>query len=168
MLHACVSCLRTLPPDVDIQIFTELPQRLEHHCPGASTVVPDHCRSRAHHFFRCRVDWRRAIWKTAMPLLTRSKRGSAGANLSSAPRLLEAVRRADFVVSSGGGFVKDDVLWWMELAGVQSVLAMAQRLGKPTAMLVNCATAGRSFVTVPGPATACHYRHCGVGSRPCC
>jgi polysaccharide pyruvyl transferase WcaK-like protein len=40
MLHACVSCLRTLSPDADIQLFTEPPQRLEHHCPGASAVVP--------------------------------------------------------------------------------------------------------------------------------
>jgi polysaccharide pyruvyl transferase WcaK-like protein len=43
-----------------------------------------------------------------------------------------ALERADVVVASGGGFLAD--AWWWHGAGVLSVLATAQWLGKPTAM----------------------------------
>jgi colanic acid/amylovoran biosynthesis protein len=66
-----------------------------------------------------------------MPLLSRDRPGSVDTG-SAQPGLLGAVRQADLVVSSGGGFVNDT--FWPYGAGVLSVLAMAQRLGKPTAM----------------------------------
>ena len=45
---------------------------------------------------------------------------------------IQAVRAADLVVASGGGYVTDT--WWWHAAGVLSLLRLAQRLGKPTAM----------------------------------
>src|ERR1700744_241307 len=51
---------------------------------------------------------------------------------SDSARILGAVRQADLVVSSGGGFIND--VFWVHAAGVLGVLAAAQRLGKPTAM----------------------------------
>ncbi len=45
---------------------------------------------------------------------------------------VQAVRAADLVVASGGGYVTDT--WWWHASGVLSLLSLAQRLGKPTAM----------------------------------
>jgi colanic acid/amylovoran biosynthesis protein len=46
--------------------------------------------------------------------------------------VIRAVHAADLVVASGGGYVTDT--WWWHAAGVLSLLSLAQRLGKPTAM----------------------------------
>ena len=45
---------------------------------------------------------------------------------------VQAVLAADLVVASGGGYLTDT--WWWHAAGVLSLLSLAQRLGKPTAM----------------------------------
>ena len=45
---------------------------------------------------------------------------------------IQAVQASDLVVASGGGYVTDT--WWWHAVGVLSLLALAQRLGKPTAM----------------------------------
>lgn len=134
MFQACVRRLEDLWPKADIQAFTESPERLEEYCPGVTAVAPTIVGRRAASVapmsFQLAAEH---MWKITMPLLARSKRRSASADLSSEPcRVLEAVRRADVVVSSGGGFI-NDVFWWHG-ASVLSVLAMAQRLGKPTAM----------------------------------
>ena len=134
MLQACVRRLQNLWPNADIQVFTDSPERLEQHCAGVTAVAPTFvgrgAASVAPMSFQLAAE---QIWKMAMPLLTRSKRRSGSADLSSDPcRVLEAVRQADLVVSSGGGFISD-VCWWHGV-GVLSVLAMAQRLGTPTAM----------------------------------
>jgi colanic acid/amylovoran biosynthesis protein len=134
MLQACVRRLETLWPDADIQVFTESPERLGRHCPEVSAVAPTIMGSRGLSVLPMSSQLAgEHIWKAVTPLLARPDRGFAGAGASSRrPRLLDAVRQADVVVSSGGGFV-NDIFWW-HAAGVLSVLAMAQRLGKPTAM----------------------------------
>lgn len=134
MLQACVRRLEDLWPDADIHVFTDSPERLEEYCPGVTAVAPTivgrKFASVAPMSFQLAAE---QVWKIAMPLLPRSNRRPATAHLSSSSyRVLEAVRQADAVVSSGGGFI-NDVFWWHG-AGVLSVLVMAQRLGKPTAM----------------------------------
>jgi polysaccharide pyruvyl transferase WcaK-like protein len=133
MLQACVRRLRTLWPNADIQVFAQSPTRLRRFCPGTSEIAPTilgrRCSSILPKSSQLAAE---QMWKTAIPLLARPNRSSSIGGNSARPRLLEAVRRADLVVSSGGGFV-NDVFWWHG-AGVLSVLAMAQRLGKPTAM----------------------------------
>jgi colanic acid/amylovoran biosynthesis protein len=134
MLQACVRRLQTLWPNADIQVFTHSPERLEQYCaevsPVAPTIVGRGAASVAPMSFQRTAE---QMWKMVMPLLARPKRRSVASGLGSGQwRVLEAVRQADLVVSSGGGFV-NDVFWWHGV-GVLSVLAMAQRLGKPTAM----------------------------------
>jgi colanic acid/amylovoran biosynthesis protein len=73
--------------------------------------------------------------KAALPLVTwggRSKNGGSPASWPGQVDLVRAVREADLVVASGGGYVND--VWWWHGAGVLGVLAMAQKMGKPTAM----------------------------------
>lgn len=130
MLQACVRRLQTRWPDAAIEVITESPDRLAHYCPG-TTAVATTFAGRGQ-LSKVPIRAQRAggqLWKMAAPLLCGSgRRHSPDAE----PRLLPAIRRADVVVSSGGGFV-NDVFWWHG-AGVLSVLAMAQHLGKPTAM----------------------------------
>lgn len=148
MLSACVRRLRTLWPAAQIRVLTESPDRLHQHCPDVTTVVP----TLAGRFGLSRIPLSRQlaaeqVWKSVMPLMTRSVSPAGSADLPMiapdtprgsqhrdvAPmRILAAVRWADAVVSSGGGFISDE-FWWHG-AGVLSVLAMGQRLGKPTAM----------------------------------
>ncbi|WP_158087127.1 polysaccharide pyruvyl transferase family protein [Mycobacterium aquaticum] len=132
MLQACIHRLRTLWPDAVIHVFTESPDQLQRYCPEvsavASTIVGRRSASVLPKSGQLAAE---QMWKTAMPLLARSN-GPAVSGGAAPLRVLDAVRRADLVVSSGGGFISD-VFWWHG-AGVLSVLAMAQRLGKPTAM----------------------------------
>lgn len=134
MLQACVRRLQNLWPNANIRVFTESTERLEQYCTGVTAVAPTILgRSAAAIAPMPFQQGAEQMWKIAMPLLARSKRRTASADLDrKSPRVLEAVRQADLVVSSGGGFI-NDVFWWHG-AGVLSVLAMAQRLGKPTAM----------------------------------
>src|SRR2546421_1692869 len=70
-------------------------------------------------------------WKMAAPYFT--CRFRSGRVRPERPRTaIQAVRAADLVVASGGGYVTDT--WWWHGAGVLSLLRLAQRLGKPTAM----------------------------------
>jgi polysaccharide pyruvyl transferase WcaK-like protein len=109
MLQACVRRLQNLWPNADIQVFTFAPERLERYCAGVTAVG---AASIAPTWFQAATG---DMWKVAM-----------------LPRVRKAVRQADLVVSSGGGFIND--IFWTHGVGVLSVLAMAQRLGKPTAM----------------------------------
>jgi polysaccharide pyruvyl transferase WcaK-like protein len=134
MLQACVRRLKDKWPDADIQVITESPERLEQYCPGATAVAQTVVGRRGASALSMSAQLAlEQMWKTAIPLLVRSRSRLADDDVCSAqPRLPEAIRTADIVVSSGGGFV-NDVFWWHG-AGVLSVLALAQRLGKPTAM----------------------------------
>jgi polysaccharide pyruvyl transferase WcaK-like protein len=133
MLQACVRRLKALWPDAVIHVFTESPDQLQRYCPEVNAVAPTIVgRRRASVLPKSGQLAAEQMWKTAIPLLARSN-VAGGADSGVLPlRVLDAVRRADLVVSSGGGFISD-VFWWHG-AGVLSVLAMAQRLGKPTAM----------------------------------
>jgi polysaccharide pyruvyl transferase WcaK-like protein len=134
MLQACIRRLWDLWPGAEIQVFTESPERLAQYCPGTSpvaltvmgrrgtSVVPVSAQRSAEQML-----------KIAMPLLDRSKPGSIRRGpIPQRCGVLDTVRHADLVISSGGGFVND--VFWMHGSHVLSVLAMAQRLGKPTAM----------------------------------
>jgi colanic acid/amylovoran biosynthesis protein len=130
MLQACVRRLQTRWPDAAIEVITESPDRLARYCPGTTAVTATFAGRRQ--LSKVPLRAQRAgeqLWKMAAPLLCGS---GVRHGPDAQPRLLPAIRRADVVVASGGGFI-NDVFWWHG-AGVLSVLAMAQRLGKPTAM----------------------------------
>ena len=99
--------------------------------PGHHRRRPDLCRSsRVSGWCRERPGWlssrrgksRARIWRasTARPRPGRPRTA------------VQAVRAADLVVASGGGYLTDT--WWWHASGVLSLLSLAQRLGKPTAM----------------------------------
>jgi polysaccharide pyruvyl transferase WcaK-like protein len=131
MLQASVGHLGALWPHASIAVICHDAERLARYCPGTTPVpaalgrpesvprLPERLRlgiGQVHKMVRpyTSVDRRR----------TRHERP---------PRsLTAAVRWADVVVASGGGYVNDT--WWWHGFGVLSVLDLAQRLGKPTAM----------------------------------
>ena len=136
MLQGCVRRLQSLWPDAEISIFTESADRLRVICPDAEPVVP----SIAGHWW---ASWlplsaqllAEQIWKIGMAALGGHGPRRRRLAPSAAGRRVfqqEAIRRADIVMSSGGGFVND--VFWYHAVGVLSVLGMAQRCGKPTAM----------------------------------
>jgi colanic acid/amylovoran biosynthesis protein len=117
-------------PAAEIMVIATTPERLAAYCPGTIAIGRTFAD---HHGFRLVPRKARLaleqIWKMAGPYLachgSRAPRG--------APRTaVQAVRAADLVVASGGGYL-NDTFWW-HASGVLSLLALAQRLGKPTAM----------------------------------
>jgi polysaccharide pyruvyl transferase WcaK-like protein len=132
MLQACVTRLRQLWPDAEIMVVCHAPERLASYCPG-TIAIGRTCADLP--LFR-KLPRRPRLaseqaWKMAAPYF--SGRLRSGRLRPGRPRTaIQAVRAADLVVASGGGYVTDT--WWWHAAGVLSLLALAQRLGKPTAM----------------------------------
>jgi polysaccharide pyruvyl transferase WcaK-like protein len=132
MLQSCVIRLRQLWPGAEIMVIAHAPERLASYCPDTAAI------GRAYAdlpFVRLlprspRLASEQA-WKMTAPYL--SGRLGSGRVRPGRPRTaIQAVHAADIVVASGGGYVTDT--WWWHAAGVLSLLALAQRLGKPTAM----------------------------------
>jgi polysaccharide pyruvyl transferase WcaK-like protein len=132
MLQSCVHRLRQLWPDAEIRVICHAPQRLASYCPGTTAIGRTFADLP---FFRIlprrpRLAAEQA-WKIAAPYFCgrfRPRRVGPGPPHTA----IQAVRAADLVVASGGGYVTDT--WWWHGAGVLSLLSLAQRLGKPTAM----------------------------------
>jgi len=155
MLRSCVIRLRQLWPGAEIMVISHAPERLARYCPGAIAIGQTYADLP---FVRRLPRGPRLIfeqaWKSTAPYLSRrldlgrmlpgssGRPGRAGRmqpGSSGRPRragrprtAIQAVRAADLVVASGGGYVTDT--WWWHAAGVLSLLSLAQRLGKPTAM----------------------------------
>ncbi len=141
MLQSCVTRLRTQWPGAEIMVIAAEPGRLAAYCPGTIAIG----RTFADRpLFRLVPRKARLIleqiWKITVPYVAgRSVRalGDTSRDAVQAPRgtprtAVQAVRAADLVVASGGGYLTDT--WWWHAAGVLSLLSLAQRLGKPTAM----------------------------------
>jgi colanic acid/amylovoran biosynthesis protein len=132
MLQACVIRLWRLWPGAEILVISHAPERLASYCPGTIAIGPTYADLP---FFRRlprvpRLASEQA-WKMAAPYF--SGRLRFGRVRPGRPRTaIQAVRAADLVVASGGGYVTDT--WWWHAVGVLSLLSLAQRLGKPTAM----------------------------------
>jgi polysaccharide pyruvyl transferase WcaK-like protein/GT2 family glycosyltransferase len=132
MLQSCVIRLRRMWPDADIMVICHAPERLASYCPGTTAIgqtlaglpllrmLPRRPRLAAEQ-----------VWKMAAPYVACRFR-TRPVRLARPRTAIQAVRVADLVVASGGGYVTDT--WWWHGAGVLSLLRLAQRLGKPTAM----------------------------------
>ncbi|MEP7193822.1 MAG: polysaccharide pyruvyl transferase family protein [Actinomycetota bacterium] len=131
MLQSCVQHLGALWPGADIAVICHDGQRLEQYCPGTTQVpaalggpgsvpgLPE----------KVRLGFGQ-VHKMVRPYTSLSRGRSRH---QQAPRSLTgAIRWADVVVASGGGYLNDT--WWWHGFGVLSVLDLAQRLGRPTAM----------------------------------
>jgi colanic acid/amylovoran biosynthesis protein len=132
MLQSCVARLRRLWADAEVMVICHAPERLASYCPGTMAIgqalagLP---------FFRAlprrpRLAAEQA-WKMAGPYFSR-RSGRRRARPDRPRTAIQAVRAADLVVASGGGYLADT--WWWHGAGVLSLLSLAQRLSKPTAM----------------------------------
>ena len=130
MLQSCVTRLRAQWPAAEIMVIATAPERLAAYCPGTIAVGRTFADRPAFRLVprKARLALEQA-WKIAGPYLARRP----GRPLPGRPRTaVQAVRAADLVVASGGGYVTDT--WWWHASGVLSLLSLAQRLGKPTAM----------------------------------
>ena len=130
MLQSCVTRLRMQWPAAEIMVIAAAPGRLADYCPGTIPIGRTFADLPA---FRLVPRKARLVleqlWKMAGPYLARRP----GRSRPGRPRTaVQAVRAADLVVASGGGYLTDT--WWWHASGVLSLLSLAQRLGKPTAM----------------------------------
>jgi polysaccharide pyruvyl transferase WcaK-like protein len=130
MLQSCVLRLRAQWPAAEIMVIAAAPERLAAYCPGAIAIGRTFADLRGSRLVprKARLALEQG-WKIAGPYLARQH----GRPLPGRPRTaVQAVRAADLVVASGGGYITDT--WWWHASGVLSLLSLAQRLGKPTAM----------------------------------
>ena len=129
MLQSCVTRLKRHWPEAQIMVIAHDPGRLAAYCPGTMAIGRAFADRPLARLLppRPRLAAEQA-WKMAGPYAARQPGGPAGQ-----PRTaVQAVRAADLVVASGGGYLTD-TFWW-HAAGVLSLLSLAQRQGKPTAM----------------------------------
>jgi polysaccharide pyruvyl transferase WcaK-like protein len=138
MLQMAVRRLRERFPAAEILVFTYFPERLERLSPEAIPVVP-----RIHGLARRRrlpkkVEYGLSqLWKIGAPLLP--SLAPLGGWLEErlpgrdARDFLPALAEADLVVAAGGGYLTD--AFRPHALGVLSVLRMAQRLDRPTAIM---------------------------------
>ncbi|MCV7313725.1 polysaccharide pyruvyl transferase family protein [Mycobacterium paraffinicum] len=133
MLQACILRLQSLWPDADIQVLTDSPERLEQYCPRLTGVAPSVIRRLTSSTAALPYRPAQEMRSSAIPSSARLKhRFNCDIQPNWEPSRMRAIRRADVVICSGGGFIND--IFWRHAARVLSFLAIAQRFGKPTAM----------------------------------
>ena len=131
-LKSCVSRLQLQWPDAEIMVITHAPGRLAIYCPGTIPIGPTFANRPSFRFVprKPRLIFEQA-WKMGAPYF--SGRFGAPRIARGRPRTaIQALHAADLFVASGGGYVTDT--WWWHAVGVLSLMSLAQRLGKPTAM----------------------------------
>jgi len=144
MLQACVAGLYDEWPDAEIMVLTNSPARLAEYCPG--TIPVSLAYAAVPVVSRLPRAIRSVAERSSVAGLARLGRGGPGSARQDSARqdsarqdsaaapltVARAVRRADLVVASGGGYITDK--WSRNAIGVLRILELAQRLGKPTAM----------------------------------
>jgi colanic acid/amylovoran biosynthesis protein len=130
MLQSCVVRLRRQWPAAEIMVIATAPERLAAYCPGTIAIGRTFADLPGFRLVprKARLALEQA-WKIAGPYLARRPARPRPGRPRTA---VQAVRAADLVVASGGGYVTDT--WWWHASGALSLLSLAQRLGKPTAM----------------------------------
>lgn len=131
MLQSCIARLRMQWPDAEIMVITHELHRLAFYCPGTVAIrIASGVPFSRHLPRRARLISEQA-WKLVAPYFSghfRRRRIIPGPPATA----IAAVRSANLVVAGGGSYLTDT--WWWHAAGVFSLLSLAQRLGKPTAM----------------------------------
>jgi polysaccharide pyruvyl transferase WcaK-like protein len=136
MLQGCVARLRQQWPTAEIRVIAHAAERLRQYCPDTIATQATFAD-----LPRLKILPRKArygseqLWKIVGPPFSGhlQRRDQPDGAREPWPRTaIQAVRWADVVVASGGGYLTDT--WWWHAAGVLSVLRQAQSLGKPTAM----------------------------------
>jgi polysaccharide pyruvyl transferase WcaK-like protein len=131
MLQSCIARLRVQWPDAEIMVITHEPHRLAFYCPGTIAISMVSGIPFSRHLPRQARLASEQAWKLAAPYFC--GRVGHGNIMSGQPgTAIAAVRAANLVVAGGGSYMTDT--WWWHAAGVFSLLSLAQRLGKSTAM----------------------------------
>jgi polysaccharide pyruvyl transferase WcaK-like protein len=132
MLQSCVTRLQQHWPDAEIMVIAHDPGHLDAYCPGTIAIGPTWANRPPVGFLprKPRLASEQA-WKMAAPNFS-GRLGSRRGARCQPGTAIQAVQAADLVVASGGAYVTD-TFWW-HAVGVLSLLSLAQRLGKPTAM----------------------------------
>ena len=132
MVQSCVTRLRRAWPDAEIMVICHAPERLASCCPGTIAIGRTFADFPLFRTLprRPRLAAEQA-WKMAAPYFSYRLR-RARVRPGRPRTAIGAAGSADLVVASGGGYLTDT--WWWHAAGVLSLLSLAQRLGKPTAM----------------------------------
>jgi len=130
MLQACVRRLSRIWPDAEVAVLCHDPGLLAEHCPDALPVRLTRREPPGSRTLRRLYLGSAQAWKILGPYVVRP--GRPGSADRSPHTWREGLAWADVVVASGGGYLADT--WWWHGAGVLSVLAAAQRSGRPTAM----------------------------------
>ena len=132
MLQSCVARLKLQWPEAEIMVIAREPTRLQSYCPDAKAIWRSSTDLPLLRFLPPKSQLvSEQVWKMVAPYFSGRlgyKRMKQGEILTA----IQAVQGADVIVASGGGYVTDT--WWWHAAGVLSLLSLAQRLGKPTAM----------------------------------
>jgi polysaccharide pyruvyl transferase WcaK-like protein len=131
MLQSCVARLQVQWPSAEIMVIAHDPHRLANFCPGTVAIraIADLPLFRLLPR-RTRLVFEQA-WKITAPWFSR-RFGREQSIPGQSRTAIQAVYAADLVVASGGAYLTGT--WWWHAAGVLSLLSLAQRLGKPTAM----------------------------------
>jgi polysaccharide pyruvyl transferase WcaK-like protein len=132
MLQSCVLRLRHQWPTAEIMVVSHAAERLPSYCPDTIGIGRTFADMPSLQFLprKLRLASEQG-WKTAAPYLS-SRLGTRRTPPARPRTAIQAVQAADLVVASGGGYMTDT--WWWHAAGILSLLSLAQRLGKPTAM----------------------------------
>ena len=132
MLQSCVKRLRHQWPAAEIMVISHAPERLPLYCSDVIGIGRTFADMPSLQFLprKLRLASEQG-WKTAAPYFS-SRLGTRRTRPTGPRTAVQAVQAADVVVASGGGYVTDT--WWWHAAGILSLLSLAQRLGKPTAM----------------------------------
>ncbi len=123
MLQMAVSRLGALWPDATIEVATRHPELLSRHCPEARAVAPIRLYG---------PTLRNMSYSTMLRYLRVYRSVDQFTRLGSRRSVLDAVREADLVVASGGGFITDS--FQGAASHVLAVLGTAVQLGKPIAL----------------------------------
>lgn len=138
MLRVAVNRLRTLFPGCQISLLGDDAARIAECMPEVQPLTTEArgqttgagCLLGRWSGHAGEID-RKLMWSKPgwlLPLVRLRRGGRPGVS-----EFMEAVKQADLVIASGGGYITD--AFPEMVAGVCGVLAVAQRLGKPTAML---------------------------------
>jgi polysaccharide pyruvyl transferase WcaK-like protein len=132
MLQACAARLYGEWPDAELMVLTNSPRRLREYCPGAIPVRLAYAEvpviGRLPRTIRLAFE----RWSKVATTYLSGSRPSERSRVERPRTVIQAVRAADLVVASGGGYVTDQ--WSRNAIGVLRVLQLAQHFGKPTAM----------------------------------
>jgi len=132
MLQACAAGLYNEWPDAEIMVLTNSPSRLLEYCPGVTPIGLAYTQVPAIGQLPQLMRSGSERWSKVAQLYMPDAHPSNRRHVRQPRTVIQAVRAADVVVASGGGYITDT--WSRNAIGVLRTLQLAQHFRKPTAM----------------------------------